>query len=63
LIAFRQIYKILGVDPLPQRTRKRRLDSENGSSIDTETDIKKDKKEISNTEIPDETTSSNVSEN
>jgi hypothetical protein len=62
LIAFRQIYKILGVDPLPQRTRKRRLDSENGS-IDTEADVKKEKKEISNTETSEENISSNVSEN
>ncbi|CAG2170358.1 unnamed protein product [Oppiella nova] len=45
LIAFRQIYKILGVDPLPQKQRKRRLDSENGSAVEGELDVKKEKKE------------------
>lgn len=48
LIAFRQIYKILGVDPLPQRNRKRRLDSENGNALDNDSDSKKDKKEQNN---------------
>ncbi|CAG2110647.1 unnamed protein product [Medioppia subpectinata] len=45
LIAFRQIYKILGVDPLPQKHRKRRLDSENGSAVEVELEAKKDRKE------------------
>jgi len=44
LIAFRQIYKILGVDPLPQRNRKRR--NESTSELDTDTDApKKEKKD------------------
>ncbi|XP_054159584.1 zinc finger RNA-binding protein-like [Oppia nitens] len=45
LIAFRQIYKILGVDPLPQKQRKRRLDSENDATVDTEVENKKEKKD------------------
>lgn len=54
LIAFRQIYKILGVDPLPQRNRKRRIDSENENSMEADSDVKKEKKDQnSGEESPD----------
>ncbi|XP_077989611.1 zinc finger RNA-binding protein-like isoform X2 [Glandiceps talaboti] len=55
LIAFRQIHKVLGMDPLPvpprfakqrnPRNRKRRRDNSEGGELDGEGDGKKDKKE------------------
>ncbi|XP_053203115.1 zinc finger RNA-binding protein-like isoform X2 [Panonychus citri] len=47
LIAFRQIHKILGVEPMQSRPRKRRLDSEHEESntLEGDNDNKKDKKE------------------
>ncbi|RWS27813.1 zinc finger RNA-binding protein-like protein [Leptotrombidium deliense] len=49
LIAFRQIHKILGVEPIAQKTRKRRSDSEVEENADQETDgLKKVKKEVAN---------------
>ncbi|GAB6018914.1 zinc finger RNA binding protein [Chamberlinius hualienensis] len=53
LVAFRQIHKVLGMDPLPppkfvkgRFTRKRRRDNSNGEGIDADgSDGKKDKKE------------------
>lgn len=43
LIAFRQIYKILGVDPLPQRNKKRRMESEAENQEDS--DCKRERRE------------------
>ncbi|XP_070543118.1 zinc finger RNA-binding protein-like isoform X2 [Ptychodera flava] len=55
LIAFRQIHKVLGMDPLPvpprfakqrnTRNRKRRLDNSESGEVEGEGDGKKDKKE------------------
>jgi len=55
LIAFRQIHKVLGMDPLPvpprfakqrnTRNRKRRLDNSESGDVEGEGDGKKDKKE------------------
>ncbi|RWS09781.1 zinc finger RNA-binding protein-like protein [Dinothrombium tinctorium] len=49
LIAFRQIHKILGVEPIAPKTRKRRNDSEIEENPDIENDVlKKAKKDVSN---------------
>ncbi|XP_015781992.1 zinc finger RNA-binding protein isoform X3 [Tetranychus urticae] len=52
LIAFRQIHKILGVEPMQPRPRKRRLDSgtEESNAQEGDNDNKKDKKETTWTE-------------
>ena len=46
LIVFRQIHKILGVEPMQIRNRKRKMEENNeDADLDGESDFKKEKKE------------------